>query len=104
MIDIVLPKPVITSASIEETAVVNVPVTITAVTGKTVTKLMVKNEYGAAMGILSSSYVDMDEGRVWTATIKIGTAGTRSFSVYGKDKTGAVTEAAQTNTVTVKWF
>ena len=103
-IDIVPPKPVIYSASIEETAVVNAPVVITAVTDKTVSKILVKNEYGVSMGVLSSSYVDTDEGRVWTATIKIGTAGTRSFLVYGKNRAGDLTDAATTNAVTVNWF
>ena len=99
-IDILAPKPVVYSASIEETAVINVPVTLKVVTDKTVDKIVVENEYGLKMGTVSSSFVETDEGREWTVTMKIGTAGTRSFLVSGKNKTGGLSDAVTTNSVT----
>ena len=45
-LDVVMPQPVVFTASTEESALVNRPVAITAMTDKTVTRLFVKNEYG----------------------------------------------------------
>ncbi len=78
-VDVAAQTPVIYSASIEEAAKVNEPVTVTVVTSKSTQRVKLTNEYGLSMGILSKSYVDTDEGRVWTLSIKIGTRGSRRF-------------------------
>ena len=97
-------KPGIVSAAIEETAMVNQPVTLTVVTSKDVKRILIKNEYGLSMGTQSQTYVDTEEGRVWTVEMKIGTKGTRSFFVSGKNAYGDLTDAVQTNTVIVSAF
>ncbi len=103
-LDIAAVTPKTYSASIEETGVVNVPVTLTVVTDTSVTKLALQNEYGMTMSVLNASYQDSDEGRVWTAQIKIGTKGVRTFTVYGKNKFGDLSDPVSTNTITVRYF
>lgn len=103
-IDVLMPEPVVLEASIEEKTVVNAPVTLTVVTDKTVQGISVTNENGMGMGILSSSYEDNEEGRTWTVTIKIGSVGTRTFNVYGRNKMGDLSEAVTTNAVTVSYY
>ena len=103
-VDVKAVKPVVVSATIEETAVVNEPVTLTVVTGKEVRKLEIRNEFGLKMGILSSAYQDMDGNRVWTVQTKIGTRGVRQFTVSGKNAYGDVSDAVTTNPVTVRAF
>ena len=102
--DIKSPAPVVISASIEETAVANAPVALTVVTDTNVNKIKVYNEFGASMGVLSSSYQDVDGQRVWTVYIKIGTRGERTMYVAGQDKYGVISEKVATNSVTVKPF
>ena len=103
-IDVTPQTPQMINASIEETAVVGKTVKLTAVTDKNVAKLMVYNEFGAKMGTLSQSYEEVDGQRVWTVEMKIGTAGTRCFTVQGKSVHGLLTESVTTNAVIVKWF
>lgn len=93
--------PQVVSASIEGTAQVNVPVTLTAITGTDVTKLEVFNENGLKMGILSQTFKDTAEGREWTVSMKIGTAGARHFTVKAVNKYGDRSEAVETNEVTI---
>ncbi|MCI8497296.1 MAG: hypothetical protein HFE85_03460 [Clostridiales bacterium] len=103
-VDVKAPVPTIQSASIETEGVVNTPVTLTAVTDQTVTKLSVVNEYGLKMGLVSSSYVDIDGERVWTAVLKIGTPGQRSFRVSGVNRFGEVSGQVTTNETTITRF
>ena len=103
-LDIKGPAPAIISASIEETAVVNVPISMTVVTNTNVSKIKVYNEYGLSMGVLSQSYKDVDGQRVWNVTIKIGTRGERTMYVAGQDRYGVLTEKIATNSVTVAPF
>lgn len=65
-IDVTPKKPEIKSAEIEGTGVVNKPVKLKVVTNSAVNKIVVKNENGMAMGILSQSYEETAEGREWT--------------------------------------
>jgi len=100
-IDIAAVKPAVISASIEETAVVNEPVTLTVVTNTAVSKINIYNEFGMKMGTLSQSYQDVDGSRVWTVQTKIGTKGTRTFTVSGKSKYGEISGTVTTNEVVV---
>lgn len=100
-VDVVAAKPAIYSASIEETATVNQPVTLTVVTSRNTAGVNIFNEYGLKMGTLSRSYKDTEEGRVWTIQIKIGTKGTRVFKVQAKNAYGDVSEWMQTNQIIV---
>lgn len=101
---ITAPVPEVLSASIPETSKINTPFTLTALTDKSVTKLDVYNEYGIKMAVKDASYEDTDEGRVWTATLSAGTAGTRTFHVYPKNKFGDQGAYATTNAITLTWF
>ena len=103
-VDVKASVPLVRSASIEQTGKVNVPVTLTAVTDKTVYRLSVVNEYGLRMGIVSSAYQDTQEGRVWTVTLKIGTEGQRKFSVSGINRYAIASEPVVTNEITVTRF
>ena len=100
-IDIAAVKPAVISASIEETAVVNEPVTLTVVTNTAVSKINIYNEFGMKMGTLSQSYQDVDGSRVWIVQTKIGTKGTRTFTVSGKSKYGEISGTVTTNEVVV---
>ncbi|MCI8497768.1 MAG: discoidin domain-containing protein, partial [Clostridiales bacterium] len=103
-IDINAPAPVVQSASIEETALVNVPVSLTVATSTNTAKIRVYNEYGTSMGTLSSSYQDIDGVRYWNVSIKIGTMGVRTMYVAGVTNRGVMSEKVATNSVTVKPF
>ncbi|MCI8497098.1 MAG: hypothetical protein HFE85_02450, partial [Clostridiales bacterium] len=101
----ILPKiPTIASASIEETAMANKPVSLKVVTDRYAAKIVVTNEYGLKMGTLSQAYEDVDGERIWTVQMKIGTAGTRCFKVQAKNSSGDLSEAVTTNMVTVGWI
>ncbi|MCI8497298.1 MAG: family 78 glycoside hydrolase catalytic domain [Clostridiales bacterium] len=102
--EVVSPKPVILSASVEETAVVNKPFTLTVTTDQTVTKLDIYNEYKLKMGILSSAYTDIDGSRVWTVTIQAGTMGIRSFDVIAKNKHGNTSDTVRVGPVAISWL
>ena len=99
--DITFVQPVVTSASIEEAALVGQPVTLTVVTNTAASKLDVRNEYGLKMGLISSAYQDVDGERIWTVTMSIGTKGVRSFNVSAKNKAGDISSAVRTNEVVV---
>lgn len=101
-LDIKAPAPEVISASIEETAVANAPITMTVVTDTDVNKIKVFNESGLAVGVVSSDYDDVDGQRIWTVTIKIGTAGERTMYVAGQNRYGVLSEKVATNQVTVK--
>lgn len=103
-LDILRPvtTPVVFSATVDETAVVNTPFTMTAVTNQSVTRLVITNEFGLKMGQLSSSYVDMDDQRVWTISMRAGTAGaSRHFMVAGRDAQGNLSETVSTNSMSI---
>ncbi|MCI8497407.1 MAG: family 78 glycoside hydrolase catalytic domain [Clostridiales bacterium] len=100
-IDIAAVKPVTMSASIEETATVNEPVTLTVVTNTAASKINIYNEYGLKMGILSQNYQDIDGERVWEVTMAIGTKGVRTFTVSAKNSAGDVSGEVTTNEVVV---
>ncbi|MCI8497519.1 MAG: hypothetical protein HFE85_04640, partial [Clostridiales bacterium] len=100
-LDIVAPIPQLYLASIAETARVNEPVAITAVTDRTVTRIQIYNEYGLKMGPSASSFEDTEQGRVWTVFVKIGTPGKRHFAVTAINPYGKISETMQTGTVTV---
>ena len=99
--DITPVKPLVLSASIEETGVVNHPIHLTVVTSPTASKLVITNEFGLKMGILSSSYQDIDGERVWDVQIRIGTAGTRCFKVAAKNVHGSLSDPVLTNQTVV---
>ncbi|MCI8497256.1 MAG: hypothetical protein HFE85_03255 [Clostridiales bacterium] len=100
-IDIAAVKPVTMSASIEETATVNEPVTLTVVTNTAANRINIYNEYGLKMGTMSQSYQDIDGERVWEVTMKIGTKGVRTFKVSAKNSAGDVSGEVLTNEVVV---
>ncbi|MCI8497063.1 MAG: hypothetical protein HFE85_02270, partial [Clostridiales bacterium] len=100
-IDIAAVKPVIMSASIEETATVNEPVKLTVVTNTAANRINIYNEYGLKMGTMSQSYQDIDGERVWEVTMAIGTKGVRTFTVSAKNSAGDVSGEVTTNEVVV---
>ncbi|MCI8497150.1 MAG: hypothetical protein HFE85_02715 [Clostridiales bacterium] len=100
-LDIAAVKAVVVSASIEETATVNEPVTLTVVTNTAASRIHVYNEYGLKMGTQSQSYMDVDGERIWTVTMAIGTKGVRAFAVSAQNRTGDMSEAVVTNQITV---
>ena len=77
----------------EEAAKVNEPITVKVVTSKSTQRVKLSNEYGLSMGILSKSYVDTDEGRVWTLSMKIGTRSTRRFYATAYNQNGVASKA-----------
>ena len=72
-----------------------------AVTSKQTTALSVYNEYGLRMGLREVSYEDTEEGRVWTAQMKIGAPGVRTFQITAKNQAGEMSGFVTTNEVTV---
>lgn len=100
-LNVVGEQAAVISASIDDTGVANMPVTLRVVTNTAATKIILYNEYGMNMGILSQSYQDVDGHRVWTVQTKIGTAGIRTLSVKAKNKYGDLSEAINTNSTTI---
>lgn len=105
VVDIMPVKASLISASFDAASVaVNCPATLTVVTDTNIAKIGLYNEYGAKMGTLSSSYQDVDGQRIWTITTKIGTAGTRTLTIQGKDRYGVEAANSLTADLTVTWF
>lgn len=94
-LDVLVLAPAIVSVGAPESAKVNEPFNLTVMTNQGVSKIDVTNESGSKIGILSSTYVDTVQGRVWTVQIRIGSKGTaRTLNVYGKNSGGDSTKAA----------
>lgn len=75
----------VNSVRTQESVKANEVFTITARTSKSATNVGVFSESGKALGKVSQTYVDNDDERVWTITIKIGSKGNRSFNVKACD-------------------
>ncbi|MCI8497467.1 MAG: family 78 glycoside hydrolase catalytic domain, partial [Clostridiales bacterium] len=104
-VNVKAPVPQVFDAVMNEAAgKVGETVSMTVTTDCTVSRIHVYNLYGLKMGTLSQSYVDIDGVRTWTVTMKIGTAGVRSFLVKGANRYGDVSEAAETNSIVISYF
>lgn len=105
-VDIKAVAPKLISAQFDnEVAKVNVPTTLTIVTDTTVDAVSLYNEFGAKIGLLSKSYQDVDGQRVWTVSVKIGTAGAeRTFTVKAKNCYGVFAEEELSASIQVVRF
>lgn len=103
-IAIVAPDAQVKSVTTVENTVVGKEFPITVVTNEEAQKLVVTNEAGLNMGILSYSYEDTADGRIWTVNIKVQTAGTRTFTIAAKNRDGVLCEGMDTEPVTIGYF
>lgn len=103
-IDVKAPAPTVASVSVPETCRVGMPVEFTVVTDTTAANISVYNTYGLKMGLLSSSYQDVDGQRVWTLSMKIGTAGERTFIVKARNSRGIASDGVETDMIRVTYF
>lgn len=69
--------------------------TITVETSTSTTKVGIFSESGSALGKVSESYADKDGIRTWTISLKVGSKGTRSFTVKAGDNAGNWGEATK---------
>ncbi|HIY64397.1 MAG TPA: fibro-slime domain-containing protein [Candidatus Mediterraneibacter stercoripullorum] len=70
--------------------------TLEVTTSADISEIVVVNENGNKVAI-NPTYVEDDNGKLWTMKFKPGKIGTRTFTVYGLDAAGS-----KTNTETVK--
>lgn len=94
--------PVIESFDLPEVAAVNQEFSFTAVTDTAAVKLIIQNEFGAGMGIVSISFKDVDGRRIWSGTMKVGTRGNRTFTVYAKNRSGDLSKAGASDTIVIQ--
>ena len=82
-------------------AAVNAPFTLTVTTNTAVQSLLIRNEYGLKMGMVSSRFEDTADGRIWTVQLKVGTSGSRTFSVAGLNADRVQSQAVSTPVIAV---
>ena len=80
--------PEIISSDVPEYAVAGKTFEFTVTTSTAAKKIAVYNENGMKMGISGLKYTDVGGERVWSGSMKIGTSGSRTFSVEATDKFG----------------
>ncbi|MCI8497199.1 MAG: alpha/beta hydrolase fold domain-containing protein, partial [Clostridiales bacterium] len=97
-IDIKTRAPEIYFAAFEkEVGVINGNVAVRVVTDKNTVKVNLYNEYGLRMGVKSRSYMDTDDGRVWTLVTSFGNDGVRTLFAEAQNKHGAKSEKLETS-------
>ena len=104
IIDIKAAAPEVMSVSVPQQCRVGTTVEFTVVTDLTAARISIYNTYGLSMGILSSSYQDVDGQRIWTVSLKIGTVGDRSFIVKARNSSGGTSEGTETDIIRVTYF
>lgn len=97
-IDVKSHAPEIFSADFtEEVGVINGDVHVRVVTDQATTKVNLYNEYGLKIGIVSSTFEDTKEGRVWDVVVRFETDGTRSLLAEAQNKYGAKSDRLKTS-------
>lgn len=86
---------------LNESAKVNEVFTVTVVTSKAASKVGVYNEAGKALGKVSENFVDKDDTRVWTISLKIGSSGTRTLTFKAADTNGNWTEEGIQSSISI---
>lgn len=103
-VDIVSAPPAISSFTMPETAVAGRAFAITAVTDESASSIAVYNEFGLKMGLSGLSYEIVDGQKVWTAVMKIGTKGSRTFTASAVNRYGVRSEETRNASISVSYF
>ncbi|MCI8496848.1 MAG: hypothetical protein HFE85_01190 [Clostridiales bacterium] len=104
-IDVMIPVPTLMRASfLNTTGAVNRPVTLSVVTDQNAAKVEIYNEYGLKLTTARTGYVDMDDMRIWSVPLKIGTPGQRTFTVRTANRINVYAESDLTTSITIGYF
>ena len=102
-LDVMSVAPQVLSVQAPDTMVVNRASDVVAVTSQEAEKVTIYNEYGLPV-ITVRNYQDTEDGRAFVIPLKVGTAGTRQFTVVAVNRYGAESQAAPFGPITVRYF